>query len=140
MKSLNLTRNPPRSPREKLGGLLMLARTIDKLRAELPEGNLGQYKFEGYSSRLLESLAIDPDALRAVVAESADEATVVAWVHAHSDVSRYDAINDGLTKPRIADQSDSPDFFERYPVAKDLPPETTLLEVLEYDDCAMFLQ
>lgn len=118
----------------------MLARTIDKLRAELPEGDLGQYQLEGFSTRMLESLGITPDALRAVIAEAADDDSIVAWVHAHSDAATYDAINEGLTHLRIADRIDREGFVDRYPVAKELPPETTLLELLEYDDCAMFLQ
>ena len=140
MKSLNLARTPARSPREKLGGLLMLARTIDKMRAELPGGDLGQYQIKGFSTRLLEGLDITPDALREIVAQAEDDDAIVAWVHAHSDAARYEAINEGLSRSRIADRIDEPSFLDRYPVAKDLPPETTLLEVLEYDDCAMFLQ
>lgn len=140
MKSINLARTPPRSPRERLGGLLMLARTIDKLRAELPEGDLGQYKLEGFSTRLLNALNITPAALREVVEQADDDNAVVAWVHAHSDRATYDAINDGFSSKRISDFANDPTYFDRYPVAKELPPETTHLEVLEYDDCALFLQ
>ncbi|HEY1882314.1 MAG TPA: hypothetical protein VGG51_04665 [Candidatus Cybelea sp.] len=58
MNALNLTKQPPRSPRELLPGLslLMAARTVDKLRATLPGGTLGEYQITGFSSRLIEAL------------------------------------------------------------------------------------
>ncbi len=40
----NLTQRPPRSPRVLLGGYVMLARIIDKGRAEIA-GTAGEYKF-----------------------------------------------------------------------------------------------
>ncbi len=53
MDALDLTTHPPRSPNLRLGGLLMLARTIDKLRASLPGGNLGVYYIRGFSATML---------------------------------------------------------------------------------------
>ena len=140
MKHLNLTRTPPRSPQEKLGGLLMLARTIDKLRASLPGGDLGVYQMAGFSARLLTELGIEEDALRESVINAETEAEVVAYVHAHSDASKYPAINESFAKLRIADRLDNEAFVEKYPIVKKLPPETSLLEMLEYDDCDAFLQ
>jgi hypothetical protein len=43
---LDLRTRPPRGPRETILGFYFLPRTIDKLRAELPGGNLGA--FRGY--------------------------------------------------------------------------------------------
>ena len=68
MTPVDLTKAPPRSPYAELGGLLMLARTIDKLRASLPGGHLGAYKMAGFSVRLLEGLGIAEDDLQGVVA------------------------------------------------------------------------
>ena len=140
MKPLNLTKSPPRSPQEKLGGLLMLARTIDKLRASLPGGDLGVYKIPGFSSRLLEALGISQEALLESVAAAGDEAAVVAFVHAHSDAAAYPGINESFSSLRIADRIDDETWVAKYPIAKKLPPETSLLEMLEYDDCDAFLQ
>jgi hypothetical protein len=41
----NLTQRPPRSPRVRLGGYVLLARLLDKGRAELA-GTAGEYKFK----------------------------------------------------------------------------------------------
>lgn len=138
MDPLDLTLRPPRSPRESLGGLLMLARTIDKLRATLPGGKLGAYQIPGFSARLMAELGIEEPALRDVVARASTDDDVVAWVREHSDVSRYDEINALLEKRRIADRIDDPEFCERYPIFRELPREMTLLEALEHDDRALF--
>ncbi len=41
----DLTKEPPRSPRERIGGYAMLCRTIDKCRAHLA-GQVGDYHFD----------------------------------------------------------------------------------------------
>lgn len=138
MDALDLTMHPPRSPNVRLGDLLMLARTIDKLRASLPGGNLGVYYIRGFSATMLSELGIDEAALRNVVADAKDDDDVVAWVHAHSDRSRYDALNALLRARRIADRSDDKEFVARYPVIATLPPDMPLLDMLDYDDRAMF--
>jgi hypothetical protein len=136
MGPLDLTKTPPRSPYAKLGGLLMLARTIDKVRASLPGGNLGAYRIRGFSAQLLEALGVQEDDLRAVVALASDDEEVVAWVRKQSGAANYDEINARFESQTIGQRG--PDYFERYPVAKTLPPETTLLRVLEIDDAALF--
>jgi hypothetical protein len=44
MTPLDLTKAPPRSPREELRGLCMLPRMIDIARAMLPGGQVGDYQ------------------------------------------------------------------------------------------------
>ena len=44
--TLDLTQRPPRSPRVRLGGYVLLPRIIDKARASLA-GKLGDYHFAG---------------------------------------------------------------------------------------------
>jgi Domain of unknown function (DUF5069) len=136
MDALDLTKSPPRSPHVRLGGLLMLARTIDKIRATLPGGDIGAYRVRGFSGQLLERLGIQEDDLRAVVSVASTDDEVAAWVRTHSDPSRYDEINAAFEAETIGRRG--PEYFERYPVAKTLPPETTLLRVLEIDDASAF--
>ena len=55
---MDLTRDVPRSPYEKLGGIVFLPRSIDKGRAELA-GTLGEYVARtGRSARLFEFLGV----------------------------------------------------------------------------------
>ncbi len=76
MTPLDLSKAPPRGPREKLCGAYFLPRTVDKIRSELPGGNPAGYFVDnpiGMSAYMLEKLNIDLAALRAVVAEAANE-------------------------------------------------------------------
>ena len=56
----------------------MLPRTIDKLRAELPGGDLGDYLNHdiGFSAYVVRRLGLDMDEFRNAVAEAADETAV----------------------------------------------------------------
>jgi hypothetical protein len=136
MESLDLTKAPPRSPYANLGGLYMLARTIDKIRATLPGGNIGAYRIRGFSGQLLERIGIQEDDLRAVVSLASSDDDVLAWVKKHSDPSKYAQINAEFESQTVGQRQ--PDYFERYPLAKTLPPETPLLRVLELDDAQSF--
>jgi Domain of unknown function (DUF5069) len=135
MEPLDLTKRPPRSPREKVNGLFMMARTIDKMRAMLPGGSLGEYKLAGFSQQLLEALSIDEQALQEVVAKANSDDDVAQWLAQHTDPTRYEAINREFSQESTADVSER--FHERYPVARkyNLP---TLFDVLEYDDREVF--
>ena len=75
---MDLTQGPPRSPRDELGEIMFLPRTIDKMRAHLA-GTLGEYKAKvGYSERLFAFLDVTADEFEAVVAANADDAGVLA--------------------------------------------------------------
>jgi hypothetical protein len=138
MEAIDLATQPPRSPNLRLGGLLMLARTIDKLRASLPGGNLGVYYIRGFSATLLSELGIDEAALRDAVARAHSDDEIVGWVREHSDPARYDEINALLRSRRIADRIDDPEFVARYPIVATLPREMPLLDMLDRDDRSMF--
>jgi hypothetical protein len=142
MDTLDLSLRPPRSPREPLAGLdlLMLARTVDKLRATLPGGHLGSYQIPGFSTRLLEALGISEGALRETVARASSDHEVAAWIREHSEPARYPDINATLEKRQIRDRLDDPAFVAKYPIAKRLPPEMPLLDFLVADDRDMFAQ
>jgi hypothetical protein len=83
---MDLTKAFPRSPRERLDGIPMLPRTIDKARASLG-GTLGDYKFgddSGYDRALFETLGIDADTFLECIRQSPDDAAVVRWLHANA--------------------------------------------------------
>lgn len=86
MEPLDLTKQPPRSPRVKIGGLYGLARTIDRARASIPGGKLGEYSpiTNGISNYILDELGIKAEDFIGCVQSSEEDEDVVAWVHAHS--------------------------------------------------------
>lgn len=140
MDALDLTTRPPRGPREPLGDLdlLMIARTVDKLRATLPGGNIGSYQITGFSSRLLDKLGIAEALLRAAIVRADSDAQVAAWIREHSDPSLYPEINARLEGQTIGERLGDAEFVERYPIVKRLPPETPRIDMLTADDQEMF--
>jgi hypothetical protein len=84
VESLDLTKAPPRAPREELAGIRFLPRSIDKVRATLPDGVLGEYLIEGLTTSMLDALGITvaafTDAVR--VAKNDDEIAAFATTHA----------------------------------------------------------
>lgn len=140
MDALDLTQRPPRSPRELLPGLnlLMAARTVDKLRATLPGGNLGEYQITGFSSSLLNALEIPEAALRGAIARADADAQIATWIREHSKPERYHEINAKLEGRTVGERLEDPEFVARYPAARRLAPETSRLDLLIADDAEMF--
>jgi hypothetical protein len=140
MEPLDLSRRPPRSPRELLPGLdlLLAARTVDKLRATLPGGNIGEYQITGFSSSLLNALGISEAVLRKVIAEAESDEDVSAWIREHSDPSRYAEINAHFAARTVGERLNDAEFMRRYPSARNLPPETPRLDHLIADDAEAF--
>jgi Domain of unknown function (DUF5069) len=94
MESLDLRTRPPRGPREKLDGLMMMPRTIDKIRATLPGGDLGPYHVgPGISSIMLRTVGVSVEDLTAVVARAAGEDEIAAWLREHADTTQYERAN-----------------------------------------------
>jgi len=116
----------------------MAARTVDKIRATLPGGNIGEYQITGFSSSLLNALGIAEALLRAAVASASSDAEVAAWIRANSDPARYAEINAKFESHTVGERSNNPQYLARYPMAKDFPPESSHLDVLDADDAKMF--
>jgi Domain of unknown function (DUF5069) len=140
MEPLDLTQRPPRGPRDLLPGLdlLMAARTVDKLRATLPGGNLGEYQITGFSSRMLEAIGIGEAALRAAIAAARDDDDVAKWISEHSGPALYGEFNRKLEALTVAERLNDPEFIARYPLAATVPPETPRIDLLVADDRAIF--
>jgi hypothetical protein len=140
MDALDLTKRPPRGPRVFLPGLelFMAARTVDKLRATLPGGNIGEYQITGFSSSLLNALGIAEGVLRNFIAQANSDGEIAAWIREHSNPDRYAEINSKLEGRTVGERLNDPEFLRRYPSARNLPPETSRLDHLAADDDEMF--
>lgn len=140
MDALDLSRRPPRGPRELLPGLdlVMAARTVDKIRATLPGGNLGEYQITGFSSRLIDKLGFTEAALRKAIAGAASDREVADWIAEHSDPDAYAQINAWFEGLKIGERLNDPKFVERYPIARELPPDASRLDLLAEDDRQAF--
>ena len=84
----DLAQRPPRSPRVRLGGFVLLGRILDKGRAELA-GTLGEYKFNNPIDRhWFNFTGITPDALKAELAAGKGDWEIIAWVAEHAPHKR----------------------------------------------------
>ncbi|MFK5921786.1 MAG: DUF5069 domain-containing protein [Verrucomicrobiota bacterium] len=86
---MNLTERPPRSPRTRLGGYVLLARMLDKCRAELVGSN-GDYNYNcPLDQRFFAFTGIDADALKAEVAKGLGDGEILKWVE-QNPVNQHD--------------------------------------------------
>ena len=139
MEPLDLTKRPPRGPRERFLGVAFLPRTIDKMRAQLPGGVLGRYLVDmpnGLSAYTLGKLGIDINAMKEVVANAASEDDVVAWLRDHADLSQADAINEKLESFSVDKLSEAHKalVMDYHPVMVDRPDLSRFLDIFEADD------
>lgn len=87
-KTTDLTQRPPRSPRVRLGGYVILPRLLDKGRALLA-GQNGEYNFNcPLDQQFLDFAGINADALKAQLAAGPGDGEILAWVQAHSTAKR----------------------------------------------------
>ena len=87
---MNLEQRPPRSPRVRLGGYVILPRLLDKCRAEL-EGNGGDYHYNcPLDQRFFNFTGVDPEALKVEVAKGLGDGALLEWISANAAHRRED--------------------------------------------------
>jgi hypothetical protein len=84
----DLTQYPPRSPRVKLGGYVILPRCLDKGRATIA-GKNGEYHFAcPLDQRFLEFAGIDPEALKKELAAGKSDGEILEWIEKNARFKR----------------------------------------------------
>jgi Domain of unknown function (DUF5069) len=143
MEPLDLRTNPPRSCYAELDGLMVMPRTIDKLRAQLSGGNPGLYyingPIKGISGYLLERLGIGEAELREAIARAASEDEVGAWLRERTDVSQYPAINATLRRIKPKHAENESWLRGEYAATLEEHPELEfIVDILDADDRRLF--
>jgi hypothetical protein len=134
----DLRKHPPRPATVKLGGILFLARTIDKTRAKLA-GTLGPYKIApGISGYIFEWLGITEEQFTEAVRNAKSDDDVVAWVHANTDPAKYDGLNEMLVNRGIRDAEHRAQVLPAYPILQDKPELSNWFKIFEIDDVWMY--
>jgi hypothetical protein len=134
---MDLTENFPRSPRLRLEGFAMLARTIDKARARAA-GTLGEYHYDcPMDRRLFATLSTNADEFLAVVLRSPGDDGVMNWLRSRPRpaAADIDACNQAIDAWRSA-TPEGRERFERQraqiaPGRPDIDNWTDLIEVEE---------
>lgn len=140
----DLTREAPRSPRQRLGGYLIMARMIDKGRATLA-GTNGDYHFDCPVDNLLFGFkGVHGADVRQLLASGATDDQVVEWFNSHGtprDIAEVKAWSD---KTEALSYKDNPDPEKRAWFVGECtrvgldPARATLFEYLERDDQQSF--
>ena len=136
----DLTQRPPRSPRVRLGGYVMMARMLDKGRATIA-GKNGEYHYAcPMDQRLLDFLGINPDALKKQLAAGKGDAQVLAWIKKNAKHKRTDAevaAWSALAEQRAPADTESREYFQGLhrkaaPGREDIVTWFDLLDVDDY--------
>jgi hypothetical protein len=143
MEPLDLRKQPPRSCYTELDGLMLMPRTIDKLRGRLAGGDPGVYfingKILGLSGFLLQRLGITEDDLYSAIRDAPNDDAVATWLREKTDASQYDAINQTLRRIRPKHAEDETYFREEYAETLALHPELEfIVDIVDADDRRLF--
>lgn len=116
--ALDLTKNYPRSPRTKLGGYVIAARTLDKCRSVVA-GTAGEYHFDCPLDKIFfDFTEIDASAFKNQVATGADDAAMIEWISQEAKVHEPVEIvkwNNDLRYKRISEMApELQEFLEGY--------------------------
>jgi hypothetical protein len=137
----DLTKFPPRSPRVRLGGYVILPRMLDKGRATVA-GKNGEYHYAcPLDQRFLEFVGIDPEKLKKELNQGDGE--VLAWIEKNAKHKRSDAeiaAWSTVAEQRTPTDVESREFFnglhkQAAPKREDI---ATWFDVLDVDDYVSF--
>lgn len=123
-------------------GFYFLPRTVDKLRAELPGGDLGDYLNHdaGFSAYVVRRLGLDMNEFREAVADAPDEAAVITWLATRLDAAFAPTLNAKLETFVV--QRMPPDdqvlMRQRHPVMASRSDLSKLLDIIEAEDARAF--
>jgi len=139
----DLTKQPPRSPRVRLGGYVILPRMLDKGRAVLA-GKNGEYKYAcPLDQRFLDFAGIDPKALIKQLAKGKGDGEILEWIQANAKFKRTDseiAAWSAMAEQRVPSDPESREFFnglhtKTAPKREDI---ATWFDLLDVDDYVSF--
>lgn len=136
---MDLTKSFPRSVHEKLLGIVQLARTIDKGKAEA-NGNIGEYDYDcPMDKHLFEFLGIDGAKLLEVIKNAKSDAEIEAYAKPFVEkksAGELQTFNEEWVKHGPAAGSPGYDYFMklRTELAADRTDITTWADLLDLDE------
>jgi hypothetical protein len=136
---MDLTTSYPRSVKDKLVGVVMLGRTIDKAKAKA-HGNIGEYHYNcPMDQAVFGLLGIDQEKFLEVVTNAKDDAEIEAYAQtfaAKKSPEELAAFNESFLKAGPAKGSESEGYFLdlRNSVAPDRTDVTNWPDLLDLDE------
>lgn len=141
----DLTQHPPRSPRCRLGGLVILPRMLDKARAT-HAGKNGEYTYGCSLDRnVLDFLGIEAEALNAQVAKGLGDGEILTWIHAHAkhpragyEIAAFSAFHELRTPTAPASRERLSHYQSATPAGAKREDIASWFDVLDLDDHQSF--
>jgi hypothetical protein len=141
MNGPDLTQRPPRSPRVRLGGYVILPRMLDKGRATI-NGLNGEFHFNcPLDEQFLNFAGIEAAAVKELLAQGQGDAEILAFVQKTSkrtplEIAAWSEMQDR----RVPTDVDSRKFFQEYheKLAPHRSDVATWFDILDIDDHVTF--
>jgi len=142
VKGKDLTKEAPRSPRVRIGGYAILARTYDKCRALL-WGNIGEYHFDCPLDNMLFGFkGVKGDDFKTEVEKGATDEEMAKWLDSHGEKKTPEEVKAWSDKVEATNPYNNPEkrewFVEQLKPYRLNPLTTTLFDWLETDDKASY--
>jgi hypothetical protein len=139
----DLTKQPPRSPRVRLGGFALLPRCLDKGRATIA-GKNGEYHYAcPLDMRFLEFVGINPEALKQQIAAGKGDWEILEWIQnnaTHKRTPSEVAAWSHYQEQRAPEDTESRAFFNELhsKAAAHREDIATWFDLLDLDDYVSF--
>lgn len=142
MNTKDLTKEPPRSPRERIGGYVILGRTADKCRAQLV-GKIGDYHFDCPLDNILFSFkGVKGDDFKKEIERGASDEEMAAWLDRSGSPKTPEEVrqwSDATEAYSMINDPQKRDYFASECEKLGLDPNTaTLFDWLDADDKASY--
>ncbi len=143
LNTADLTQHPPRSPRVRLGGYVILPRMLDKGRATIA-GKHGEYKFAcPLDQRFLDLVDLKADALKKQLAAGKGDGEILEWIQKnakHKPTDAEIAAWSEFAERRVPSDAESRQYFNELhqkaaPKREDV---ATWFDLLDLDDFVSF--
>ena len=139
----DLTQRPPRSPRVRLGGFVILPRMLDKGRATVA-GKHGEYHYAcPLDHQFLDLVGIKPDALKKELAAGKGDLEILQWIEKNAKRKLTGAgimAWSAYQEQRAPADMESREFFHgvQGKIAPNREDIATWFDLLDLDDHATF--
>ena len=143
MQDIDLTKRPPRSPRVRLYGYVILPQLLDKCRASIV-GKAGEYHYNApLDQRFFQFTGIDPDALKAQVEKGLGDGEIAQWIEKNSPQSERNGRSSmqHISKNAVPVDNESREFLNEMASgarAAEREDIGTWFEFLDVDDFASY--
>jgi hypothetical protein len=133
MEPNDLRNSKPRRARDEAGGIVFLPRSIDKVRATLEGGHLGEYTIEGFTQMMLDQFGISVDDFTQAVRAAKTDDDVVAYVRAHAKPGGIEAWIDFATHREVY-KGNRAEAIADHPWLAEHPEIVYSLDFLDYTE------